>query len=76
MQYCAKAVLGNGKKTVVNEHAVKGGLRLSDGRLEQSAVSDAVGATIAELNQTPKNGVFLGPIADENFLGLGLKTVF
>jgi len=39
-------------------------------------IGTAVGATIAELNQTPKNGVFLGPIADENFLGLGLKTVF
>lgn len=39
-------------------------------------IGTAVGTTIAELNLTPKNNIFLGPIINENFLGIGLKTEF
>lgn len=38
---------GHGEQPVVDEHAVEGRLRPSDGRLEQPAVANAIGATVA-----------------------------
>ncbi|MFH0889066.1 MAG: phosphatase PAP2 family protein [Planctomycetota bacterium] len=39
-------------------------------------IGTAIGTAIAELDQTPKNNIFLGPITNENFLGIGIKTEF